>query len=348
MSQPRSPKNPPNKLFKDKQWQQCYEHWLRAIYEHSGSRGTLRLYGNVIRDFFRDARSPDDYRRADVEAFVRREVVRHGVPRSANPGTQNGRLTVLRSFYSYAAQYDVPFRKSVRPLLHTPDPTRGMQMVKIGRRRRDLTEDELKRLFAAIPRDTVQGKRDFALFSFYFWTARRRSEIVRLRWSDIFEVVFVEGGRPRQGHMYQYSPKGHSREVFTAELPQPAWIALKDYLIAAGRWETMQPESPLFVRLDYARKAWEPERSLNGSAINHLLAKYVRSAGIDVGGTRQICVHSLRHTRARLQWRREKDILKIKELLGHSNLSSTQIYLLDAEDKADSGAYLLASELGQL
>lgn len=342
-------KNPPKILFKNKQWQQCYESWLRATYEQSGSVESLRTYKNTTRLFFTDpARTPDTYTRAEIEAFVRRDVKhKDGDVAPASTSTQNNRLATLRSFYEYAEQYDVPYRKSVRPLLHTPNPTRGMKAIKTVHRRRDLSEDELKRLFAAIPRDTIIAKRDFALFSFYFWTARRCAEIVRLTWGDIFEVIFIENGVTRMGHMYRYSPKGHSREVFTAELPQQAWEALQEYLLAAGLWGSMSPDQPLFSRLDSARQSWQPIRPLRSATVSQILAKYVEIAGLTELPGRQVCPHSFRHTRARAQFRREHDIIKIKELLGHSSISTTQTYLIDAEDKPDTGAALLAAELGR-
>lgn len=344
----------PKALFKNRLWQQCYADWLRSIRELSGSTESQRSYHNLARSFFcAPTRNPDTYTRAEVEQFVRRPVVtrhRDGTlfERPAKPTTQNSRLTALRSFYDFAAQYDVPYRDGVRPILHTPSPTRGMKSLKIGRTRRDMTEEELKRLFAAVPRDTVQGKRDYAILSFYFWTARRRSEIARLRWGDIFDVVFIEGNRQRLGHMYRYSSKGHSREMFSAELPQPAYEALKEYLVAAGRWAQMTPEQPLFMALE-EHNPYHKTEPLSGGAIWWIFNKYAKQAGLkDISIHRQICIHSLRHTRSRLQYKREHDPLKIQKLLGHSNLATTMIYLIDAEDEPDSGAALLASEFGNL
>ncbi|MGH2478075.1 MAG: hypothetical protein ACRDHW_00250, partial [Ktedonobacteraceae bacterium] len=125
MSQSRSPKKPPNtSLFRHKQWQQCYENWLRSVRELSGSLGSERTYRSITCAFFNNPkRTPDSYTRAEIETFVRGAFIRHGVSQQPRAATQNNRLVVLRSFYGYAAQYDVPFRKSTRPILHRPDPT---------------------------------------------------------------------------------------------------------------------------------------------------------------------------------------------------------------------------------
>lgn len=353
MSKPRSnskrrpPSNKP--LFKHKQWQQCYESWLRSIQERSGSTTSITTYRNMTRRFFcNPARTPNNYTRADVESFVRGPAIRQRTPTPPSAPTQNQRLAILRSFYAYAAQYDVPFRNAVRPILHNPNPTRGMRDIKPGRRRRDLSAEELKQLFAAIPRDSIKGKRDYALFSFYLWTARRCSEIARLTWGDIQVAQFVESsGNTVEGHTYRYSPKGHSRETFTAELRPEAWEALHEYLVASGRLETIQPSDPLFVRVDNARGRGDA-RPMWAASIDRILAQYRRLSGLDVEASRQICVHSLRHTRARMQYRTRHDIMEIKTLLGHADIGTTQIYLVDVEPQRDTGAEILSRELGKL
>ncbi|MGH2478076.1 MAG: tyrosine-type recombinase/integrase, partial [Ktedonobacteraceae bacterium] len=100
--------------------------------------------------------------------------------------------------------------------------------------------------------------------------------------------------------------------------------------------------------LYHGRLPWEADKPLHSGSIYWILKKYVDLAGLQGLPDRQVCVHSFRHTRARVQYRREHDMMEIKRLLGHSNISSTQIYLVDAEDKPDTGAAMLASELGQL
>lgn len=350
---PRRP-GPPRKqlppLFKNKQWEHCYQDWLRSLQDRSGSADTVLSWKWLTRNFFTDHdRTPDKYTRAEVEVYIHRHV-RHrgGVQADPKPHTQNARLTALRSFYAYASSYDVPFRAGVRPILHTPAPTRGIKIIKAGRMRRDLTTEELKRLFDAVPRDDIRGKRDYALFSCYFWTARRRSEVVRLRWGDISEVLFrEENGQQRLGHMYRYTPKGKSREVHTAELRPEAWEPLVDYLKTSGRWEHLTPGSPLFVRHDNGKMPWMAEEPLNKHTTGEIIAKYRAMAGLPVESGRQICIHSFRHTRAHLQYRRDKDVMEIKKMLGHDSLETTMLYLID-DEQPDRGAQGLAAELGKL
>jgi integrase/recombinase XerD len=336
-------------LFTHKLWQECYESWLRATKEHSGSDDTVINYKSVTRQFFADpSRTPDQYTRREVDAYIRRAVYHRGKgehPPSAR--TQNTRLATLHSFYEYASQYDVPFRKTTRPLMRTVSPCRGIEFTKPGRVLRALTEIEMKKLFDAIPRDTIIGLRDYALLSCYFWCARRRSEIIRLKWGDIAECAFLVNGRPEIGHIYHYTPKGHSREVFTADLPRPAWEAIKTYLVESDRYDTMQASSPIFVRFDHACMPDALEACLHTSIVTYIMRKYAKLAGLD-GIGKQVCSHSLRHTRARIQYKRRKDVREIQQLLGHKDLATTMVYLIDNEEQADVGAAALYAELGNL
>lgn len=337
----------PVALFTNKQWQQCYMDWLRSLHERSGSTDTGKSYRSVMRRFFTNPkRTPDTYTRPEVESYIRSNAQRgRQAATDPKPNTQNFRMRVLHSFYGFAAQYEVAYRNGKRPLLHTADPTRGIREVKPGRTHRALTEDELARLFAAIPRDTILGKRDYALLSCYFWSARRRQEITRLKWGDISGVEFIENGKPRAGHQYRFSTKGHSREIYTAELPKPAYEALIDYLQASGRYENIQPETPLFVRVHPLASGKETPLARNSA--DRIMKRYLGIAGLDASD-KQICLHGLRHTRARETYKLRKDIREIQELLGHTSIANTMIYLVDVEDKPDAGAQMLYAHLGKL
>lgn len=329
-----------------KQWQACYDEWLLSIYERSGSEESIRAYRCETQRFFKSPkRAPDTYTREEVLVHLR-ALVRHGgelVPPS--PCTYNRRLTTLVSFYEFASQYMVPFHTSTRPLQHAPAPTRGIKPIRIGKKPKGLTKEELIALFAAIPRETIKEKRDYALFSFYFWTARRRNEILRLTWGDISEAVLIEDGKPRAGYIYRFSTKGHSRDIYTAELRPEAYEALLDYLKASGRYEHMTPESPLFV------STWPNAKTpLYWSGVNAILQKYAERAGLQVG--RKISVHWLRHTRAQLEFEElgESDhaLREIQELLKHESILTTMLYLEKTKKRASTGAAKLSRRLGKL
>ena len=332
-------------------WQKCYNEWLIACQERTGSDATVASYRCEMQHFFVDPhKAPEHYTRDDVAAFIRSPVRAVGqITRPPAPCTQNRRLATIKSFYDFAAQYYVLFHARQRPIMGNHiNPCTGIHVIQTGHSPKGLTEAELHRLFAAIPRDTVVGLRDFALFSFYFWLARRRCEVLRLRWGDIYEVIFVENGVERVGHMYRYSSKGHSRDIFRAVLEPEAYEALIAYLKASGRYEHMQPDSPLFTAT-----YWQPgpEKPLHWTVVCPALQRYAKAAGIRAGSGRKITTHWLRHTRAQLQWLddpSEKALTRIQKLLGHASVATTLIYLAGAEEKPDDAGARLAQKLGKL
>jgi len=86
-----------------------------------------------------------------------------------------------------------------------------------------LSDAELERLLAAVTRETLTGKRDYAMLLFYVLTGHRRAEVCRLTWGDLkldgaLTVRFLNKGGDYQ-----------SEEVSPA-----CWEALQAYLGAAG------------------------------------------------------------------------------------------------------------------
>src|SRR5258708_3031850 len=204
-------------------WQKCAEEIIVQIYRRSNSIESLRKYTQILRQFFKIYPTyPDQITRADVEEFMERpSESRRNQGAEVKIATRNLRLTVLSSFYQYAATYTIAGENGTpTPLLQRPAPTIGVARGRPNRSYKAMSSEELQRFFSCIPRDTVLGLRDRALFLCYFWTARRRSEIRLLRWGDIEKTTFVErDGTRREGFQYHWFGKGHSTEEDVAELP---------------------------------------------------------------------------------------------------------------------------------
>jgi len=65
------------------------------------------------------------------------------------------------------------------------------------------------------------------------------------------------------------------------------------------------------------------KRRLNPRSVEMMLEKYLKRCGLEGRG---YSVHKLRHTAATLMYQNDVDVLQLKEILGHENLSTTQIY----------------------
>jgi site-specific recombinase XerD len=162
-----------------------------------------------------------------------------------------------------------------------------------------LIADEIRRLFAAPDRSNWRGKRDYAILVTLAFTGMRLKEIVGVDMNDLdlsTSQVRVTG-------------KGARERL----IPLNAVVvdALTDYL----NDRPPSPEPALFLgRID---------KRISPSTVKWLVPKYAKRAGIWKKG---VSPHKLRHTFATLLHMKDVDILEIQSLLGHSSITSTQIY----------------------
>ena len=325
-------------------WQACIDAYLQSIYDISGSEQSRETYRSNLTRFFKHCnKSPHDVSRSDVLAFIQSpSTARCNPGGQASAATKNQRLCVLRSFYTFASSYELDGALLYQKVM----PTQGMRYLKPDAPYRSMSTDELRRFFAAIPTGTIKGKRDRALFGMYFWTARRRNEIAAIRWRDIEAAVIVErDGTRRAGKVYRYKPKGKHRQIKTKELPPRAWTLIEQYLEAAGRLFTMQPDDYIFVSTNpgQGRSNGATGEPLHDDYMNTLMKGYLEAAGLDVN---RLSLHSLRHATAHARFETGSNIREIQQLLDHSSLQTTDLYLRALGGESDEGAKLLERRFG--
>lgn len=320
-------------------WQGCLEAFLASIESISGSVRSRTVYAYTLRAFFSDAtKLPDAYSRGDVQRFIdspSRLKYRLGEPVTA--GTKNQRMMVLNSFYKFAATYEV----DGEPILQGKPPSYGIRYLKPSSSPHALTAKDIETFFSAIDTTSARGVRDRAIFLTYLLTAKRRSEISRLTVGDIREAIFVDkDGSRRPGHVFQYRAKGRSRIISTAELPPLAYDAIVQYWRISGRLGTLTPADPVFA----STRPDQPNQQITGGYINILCKQYCAKAGL----SREISLHAFRHTSARLRYELGSDVRDIQEVLGHTNLGTTTLYLRSLNGASDTGARLLESRFSGL
>jgi len=172
-----------------------------------------------------------------------------------------------------------------------------------------LNDDQMQILFTVQDLNRRSGLRDRIILEVLFSTGLRVSELVALNRDDVnlksdeFTVV-GKGGKAR-----------------TVYLSKSALLWLKKYL--ATRTDSFKP---LFVR--YSGKKMDEQDfdgkslRLNVRSVQRMVKKYIKRTGISVDAT----PHTLRHTFATGMLREGADLRSVQELLGHSNVSTTQIY----------------------
>ncbi|MEA2020398.1 MAG: site-specific tyrosine recombinase/integron integrase [Patescibacteria group bacterium] len=271
--------------------------------EKNYSEKTLESYGHYLTRFLNwtnvkkvSSISPTLIRDYQVKLFD----FKNEKGRKLKPKTRNYHLIALRSFLRYLIT-----ERGLEVM-----PPEKISLGKTGEREIDfLQSEELRKLFFAPNSKTKIGKRDRAILELLFSTGLRVSELVSLN-RDKINLETREFSVVGKG--------GKSRVVFVSDR---AARALSEYL------ETREDDlDPLFIRYrgpapDEGEDEDEAYR-LSARSVQRLVKKYVHKLGL----TTEATPHTLRHTFATDLLRAGADVREVQELLGHKNVSTTQIY----------------------
>ncbi len=218
--------------------------------------------------------------------------------------TQNRYLTALRSFLRYLIVIR-NFDSALSPdkvLLGKSDP----------RVPKYLNEDQVEDLVQVQDLNKKSGLRDRAILETLFSTGLRISELINLNVNDLNDKVLERR---------EFSVIGKGRKVRTVYLSQSAVKYIKQYL--ATRRDNFEP---LFIR--YSGKLMDEDDAegkslrLTPRSVQRMIKKYALMAGLPVNVT----PHVLRHSFATDLLIAGADLRSVQELLGHSDVSTTQIY----------------------
>jgi len=218
-------------------------------------------------------------------------------------------LGTIRFFVTWAKRFFTHLQEHGRMLT---DPTVGLALRPMGRQlpRAVLSAAEMEKLLAAPDVKTLWGLRDRAMLEVLYGTGLRFAELVHLGTTDVDleeKVLWVRRG------------KGGRDRV----LPLGRWALywLKKYVEASEDLRRRQGTERVFLS---ARG-----QCLGDWGLEERLRAYARQAGIG----KPVTLHAIRHTYATVLLKGGADVREIQKLLGHSSLSSTQIYThLDLED----------------
>ena len=218
------------------------------------------------------------------------------------------KLSCFRTFFKYLCRHQGL----------ASDPTSGLTSPRLPRRLPEfLYPQEVERLLAAPPQDTPLGLRDRAILEVLYSTGLRVSELLSLTLEQLND----------SGELRVRGKRGKERLVF---LGKPASAALDEYLRLGrpalarsdedcAKLSTLNSELSTPLEAVFLNHRGGP---LTDRSIRRLLHKYIMLTCARHG----LSPHSLRHTFATHLLEGGADLRVIQELLGHSSLSSTQVY----------------------
>lgn len=200
------------------------------------------------------------------------------------------KLSAIKSFYKYL---------TVRTKQLTENPVADLEYPKL---RKSLPKYLTMEQSAALLR-SVSGpneKRDYAILMLFLNCGIRRSELVGLNLTDVYEDrIRVVGKGNKERFVYFGTP---CRKAIDAYLPERNKKVLSD-------------NRALFGSRDGNR--------ISVTAVHRLVKKALLQAGLD---STQFSAHKLRHTAATMMLSGGVDVKTVQEVLGHENLNTTQIY----------------------
>jgi len=269
-------------------------HFLDSLWMERGlSRNTLQAYGNDLRGLsvWLEKRHQGLLTATRIDIL---EYLAHRVQMGASLRTSARLLSSIRRFYAL----------QIRDARIQEDPSRDIDAPKLGRPLPDsLSEDEVERLLATPDCGDCLGLRDRAMLELLYASGLRVSELVELTQQRLHldqGIVRIQG------------KGGKERLVPIGEVALD-WV---ERYLAESR-PVLLGDTKCDVLFLTKRRA-----GMTRQAFWHLIKRYALLAGIQT----HLTPHTLRHAFATHLLNHGADLRVIQMLLGHSDLSTTQIY----------------------
>ena len=206
------------------------------------------------------------------------------------PSARSRKLSAIKSFYKYL---------TVRTKQLQENPVADLEYPKLRKSLpKYLTMSQASALLQAV--SGQNAKRDYAILMLFLNCGIRRSELVGLNISDVYEDRIRVIGKGNKERIVYFSSACH--KAIEAYMEERNQIVLTD-------------NRALFGSRNGNR--------ISVTAVHRLVEKALSKAGLDAT---QFSAHKLRHTAATMMLSGGVDIKTVQEVLGHENLNTTQIY----------------------
>ncbi len=289
---------------------------------------TVKNYFNDLRTFFRfykiknNRASEDNFSEIDISDITDNDIksvdltlaqeflVYMKTEKNNEQKARYRKAVSLRQFYKFLTNNKNMFEVSPLANLELPSPKPALPKF--------LTLEQSIELLMNV--DTPDKKRDYCIITFLLNCGIRLSELVGINLNDIRETHDIDGNA-----VYTLKVLGKGSKERVVYLNDACVNAYKDYINpkitdaeernAAGLRDMSASTNALFLSKRRTR--------ISNRRVQQIVENCLKSSGLDNMG---ISVHKLRHTAATLMYQNGVDVRVLKDVLGHENLNTTQIY----------------------
>lgn len=264
--------------------------------EKNSSHYTIENYKRDLKEFFLFLEEQKITDVASAEYLDARIFLTQLYERNLSKRTVARKISCLRTFYKFLVREG---EVSENPFSLVTLPKKEQKLPRF------FYENELNSLFASLNKDTPMGLRDAALLEVLYATGIRISECCAIKMQDVdfsLGTILVHG----KGKKDRYVPFGHY-----------AYAALQEYI------------QQVRTQITSAKAKAHPYLFINfrGDPLTVRGARYVLNECMKKAAIKgKIHPHMLRHSFATHLLNNGADLRTVQELLGHSKISSTQVY----------------------
>ncbi len=263
-------------------------------YDRKLSQNTLESYKRDLRQFVTYLTDNGIEKFAEVAEGTMMTYQLHMQNQGKSPATVSRNLATLRNFFGWMFEEGHIDANPTRKLT-APKTERKMPSV--------LSLEEVDRLLSQPDVESATGARDRAMLELLYASGVRVSEMVKLDMQDVNTSL---------GYIRCRNERGKDRVIPVGKMAREA---LENY-VSSARDNLVKEESPaLFVNY-YGKR-------LTRQGFWKIVKRYTLSAQID----KQITPHTLRHSFATHLIQNGADLKSVQEMLGHSDISTTQMYM---------------------
>jgi tyrosine recombinase XerC len=264
-----------------------FENYLKIEKNYSGH--TLRCYRADLKELsdFLQGKDPKTITHLDLRRFLAKLKQQNLAKR-----TVVRKLGAIRSFFRYLFR-DKYIKTNPADSVFTPKIDKKLPVF--------LDADKIIALITAPAGNDVSGLRDRAILEVLYSTGIRVSELVGLNQDDVDLISGV------------IKVRGKGKKERIALLGKEAQRAISDYMKKRASFASRDSKALFLNKL---------KTRLTDRSVRRIIDKYIRQCSIE----QKISPHSIRHSFATHMLNNGADLRSVQELLGHKNLSTTQIY----------------------